>query len=232
MSEKMHGGYLSLTALVLVGLTVLGLALGYVYSLMATDIMYSNFAVYVMGVLVDVVSTVRVCVGYGAVLYAMWRWEWTTEQDRYRCGGTTAFVVWLLDAAEYFSSYLVDSATSSITDRETMAILWLLLQLLSSTALLLLCYFTGRRLCHPAGERKKATLNRAMTQCVAYILAARLLSEISYLADFLRTYSSITAGEITTIVGQFVYILLLYGGAAWLSSMATLWCFRKGFGKA
>ena len=58
-----------------------------------------------------------------------------------------------------------------------------------------------------------------MTQSVVYLLGSRILLEVYYLVDFLTTYSDVTAAEVSSIVGQFLYTAVLYGGVAWGISM-------------
>lgn len=219
-TEKMRITYLPLVALALLVLTVLGRGMGYIYSTMATDIAYSDLAVSIMGILVEVLNILRTVAGYCGILYAMYRWE--GQESRYRCGGLVTLVVILCDGLDCFSRYLVDSATSSITDMEVLAALWLLLQFCYSTILVMLCFCTGRILFHPASGKTPASPTRVVTQCICYLLGTRLAMEIYYLIDFLTTYSDITGTEIASIIGQFLYTLVLYGGAAWGIGMGLL----------
>ncbi|MBQ8641723.1 MAG: hypothetical protein IJ480_05840 [Clostridia bacterium] len=213
-TEKMRLTYLPLLALALLVLTVLCRGIGYIYSTMATDIAYSDLAVSIMGILVEALTILRTMTGYCAILYAMYRWE-NNSPVRYRCGGAVTLTVLLCDGLDCFSRYLVDSATSSITDVEILAALWLLLQFCYSTILVMLCWCTGRILFHPAAGKQPCSMDRVLTQCTLYLLGTRLALEIYYLADFLATYSDITPSEISSITGQFLYTIVLYGGAAW-----------------
>ena len=210
--------YLPMTALVLLVLTVLCRGMGYIYSTMATDIAYSEVTVSIMGILVEGLTILRTAAGYCGILYAMWRWE-RDGDVRYRCGGVVTLTVLLCDGIDCFSRYLVDSATSSITDMEVMAMLWLTLQFCYSTIMVVLVWCTGKFLFHPSAGKSRSSIGRAVTQAVLYQLAARILLEVYYLADFLMAYSDVTAAEVSSIVGQFLYTAVLYGGAAWGISM-------------
>lgn len=211
-TEKMRLTYLPLAALLLLLLTVLGRGMGYIYSTMATDIAYSDLAVEIMGILVEVLTILRTVTGYCVILYAMYRWE--KPDSRYRCGGAVTLLVLVCDAADCFSRYLVDKATSSITDMETVAAIWLLLQFCYSTILVMLCWCTGYFLFHPASGKTPASLEKVSFLSVMYLLGTRLVLEIYYLIDFLTAYSNVTGNEVSAIIGQFLHTLVLYGGAA------------------
>lgn len=212
-TEKMRLTYLPALALLLLLLSVLGRGMGYIYSTMATDIAYSDLTVEIMGIFVEVLTVLRTVAGYCGILYAMYRWE-RDGACRYRCGGAVTLVVLACDAADCLSRYLVDKATSSITDMETVAAIWLTMQFCYSTILVVLCWCTGRFLFHPAAGKAPASLERAAVQCVLYQTGIRLLLEIYYLIDFLTAYSHVTGNEVSAIIGQFLYTLVLYGGAA------------------
>ena len=229
-TEKMRMTYLPMTALVLLVLTVLCRGMGYIYSTMATDIAYGEVAVSIMGVLVEGLTILRTMAGYCGILYAMWRWERDGE-GRYRCGGAVTLTVLLCDGIDCFSRYLVDSATSSITDMEVVAALWLALQFLYSTVLVVLVWCTGKFLFHPAAGKVRSGIGRAVTQAVVYLLGTRIVLEVYYLADFLTTYSDVTAAEVSSIVGQFLYTAVLYGGVAWGIGMGLTALLRGTYGE-
>ncbi len=221
-TEKRSPAYLPLVAAALLTLTVLARGMGFIYSTMATDIAYSELAVSVMGILVELLTILRTVTGYAAVLYAMARWD--------RSGSPALVTVLCLDAADYFSRFLVDSATHSITNMETAAALWLLIQFAYSTALLLLCFWLGRRLLHPKNGRAPQGLDTCLTVGVACLLGSRLVLELYYLIDFVTTYSNITPGEVSSILGQFLYTIVLYGGVAWVAIMAAAAALRSLWG--
>ena len=228
-TEKMRMTYRPALALVLLVLTLLCRGMGYIYSTMATDIAYGELTVSIAGILVEVLTILRTVAGYCGILYAMYRWE-RDGKIRYRCGGAVTLVVLLCDGADCFSRYLVDSATSSITDLETMAALWLALQFAYSTVLVVVVWCTGMFLFHPPAGKKRCGTGRAVTQAVSYLLGTRLALEVYYLADFLVTYSDVTAAEVSSIVGQFLYTAVLYGGIAWGIGMGLTAALRGLYG--
>jgi len=212
-TEKMRLTYLPFTALFLLLLTVLGRGMGYIYSTMATDIAYSDLAVEIVGILVEVLTILRTAGGYCAILYAMYRWE--KSDTRYRCGWAVMLTVLVCDAMDCLSRYLVDKATSSITDLEIMAVLWLTLQFCYSTVLVLVCWCTGLFLFHPAGGKEPAGLEKAVTVSVFWLFGTRLVLEIFYIIEFFVTYTNPTGTEIASMIGQILYTIILYGCAAW-----------------
>ena len=222
--------YLPMTALVLLVLTMLCRGMGYIYSTMATDIAYGDVTVSIMGILVEGLTILRTVAGYCGILYAMWRWE-RDGDVRYRCGGAVTLTVLLCDGMDCFSRYLVDSATSSITDMEVVAALWLSLQFVYSTVLVVLVWCTGIFLFHPAAGKERGGIGRAVTQSVVYLLGTRIVLEIYYLVDFLTTYTDVTAVEVSSIVGQFLYTAVLYGGAAWGISLGLTTLLRGMYGE-
>ena len=212
-TEKMRLTYLPLTALLLLLLTALGRGMGYIYSTMATDIAYSDLVVEIVGILVEVLTILRTVGGYCAILYAMYRWE--RQDSRYRCGWAVMLTVLVCDAVDCLSRYLVDKATSSITDLEIMAILWLALQFCYSTILVLICWCTGLFQFHPVSWKKPASLGKTVTFTVLWLLGTRLALEIYYVLDFFATYTDPTLTELFSMVGQLLYTFILYGCAAW-----------------
>ncbi len=228
-TEKMRLTYLPLVMLALLVLSVLCRGMGYIYSTMATDIAYSDLTVSIMGILVEGLTILRTVTGYCAILYAMYRWERDCPV-RYRCGGLITAAVLVCDLLDCFSRYLVDRATSSITDMEVMAVLWLAMQFCYSMILVILCWCTGSILFRPSSARPGRTPERVLTQSVLYLLGSRLILEIIYLLDFLTAYSGITASEISSIIGQFLYTLVLYGGIAWGIAMGLLVWLKHTYG--
>jgi len=204
--EKMSRGYLPVSAGILLMLTLLARGMGYIYSIAATDVIYTDLTVSVFGLLTDVLVIARTAAGYGMILYAMGRWEGT---GTYRCGGTVAGLVILMDAADSLSRFAVDMLTSSIVGREALALTWLLVQLCGSTVLVMLCWCTGRLLI-----RKGKSAVYAMAWSILYLLAGHLLLNGYYVAEFLMTYSDITRAETLSILGELLYTAVLYGGAA------------------
>lgn len=229
-TEKMRMTYLPALVLVLLVLTVLCRGMGYIYSTMATDIAYGEVTVSIMGILVEGLTILRTAAGYCGILYAMWRWE-RDGVSRYRCGGIVTLTVLLCDGIDCFSRYLVDSATSSITDMEIVAALWLLLQFCYSTVLVAAVWCTGKFLFHPAAGKTRCGIERAVTQSVLYLFGTRILLEVYYLVDFLAAYSDVTAAEVSSIVGQFLYTAVLYGGVAWGLGMGLTAALRGMFGE-
>ena len=221
--------YLPMTALVLLVLTMLCRGMGYIYSTMATDIAYGEVAVSVMGILVEGLTILRTVAGYCGILYAMWRWE-RDGACRYRCGGAVTLTVLLCDGIDCFSRYLVDSITSSITDMEVVAALWLAMQFCYSTVMVVLVWCTGKFLFHPAAGKVRSGMERAVTRAVVYLFGSRILLEVYYLVDFLTTYSDVTAAEVSSIAGQFLYTAVLYGGAAWGIGMGLTALLRGMYG--
>lgn len=221
---KMRYSYLPLTALTLVVLSGLCRGMGYIYSIMATDIAYSDIAVSIMGILVEVLTITRTVTGFAAILYAMHRWERNTT---YRCGGRTLLVVLGCEVIDCASRYLVDKVTSSITDMEVFALLWLSLQFCYSAVLYVVMWCGGKFWFHPIGKRAAVPLDRTVTTSVLVLLATRLVLEVYYLIDFLVTYSNITGTEVASIVGQFLYTIVLYGGVAWGVGMGLIKLLRE-----
>ncbi len=225
-TEKRPPAYLPLTAAALLTLTVLARGMGYIYSTMATDIAYSELTVSIMGILVELLTILRTVTGYAAILYAMARWD----HDHFRSGPPVLVTVLCLDAADYLSRFLVDSATHSITNMETAAAIWLLIQFAYSTLLLLVSFLVGSRLLHPKPPRLPKGLDTLLTASVACLLSSRLLLELYYLLDFVTTYSNITPGEVSSIIGQLLYTVVLYGGVAWVAIMAAAALLRSLWG--
>jgi len=96
--------------------------------------------------------------------------------------------------------------------------------------MVVLVWCTGMFLFHPAAGKVRCGIERAVTQAVVYQLGARILLEIYYLVDFLTTYSDVTAAEVSSIVGQFLYTAVLYGGVAWGISMGLTMALRGIYG--
>ncbi len=218
-TEKRPTSYLPLVALALLVLTGLSRGMGYIYSTMATDIAYAELPVRIIGILVEVLNILRTVTGYAAILFAMARWDRDTPA-KVRCGPAAFVVVWVMDILDYASRYLVDIATASITDMEMVAMLWLLLQLSYSTILLLVCWCLGTWLTHPKSGAPKS-LDVLLTCSVLVLAGSRLLLEGYYILEFLSLYANVTTSEISAMVGQVLYTLVLYGGVAWVAIMAV-----------
>lgn len=221
---KMRRSYLPLLAGGLVLLSLLCRGMGYIYSIMATDIAYSDVVVTIMGVLVEVLTIGRTMIGFCGILYAMHRWE---RNSPYRCGGRTLLVVLGCEVLDCASRYWVDKLTSSITNLEGFALLWLSLQLCYSTVLYVVVWCGGKFWFHPIGKRAAVPLERTVTTSTLILLATRLLLELYYLIDFLITYSNITGTEVASIIGQFLYTIVLYGGIAWGIGMGLIKLLRE-----
>lgn len=227
-TEKMRRSYLPLLALTLMVLTVFCRGMGYIYSIMATDIAYSDIVVSIMGIVVEVLTITRTVTGFVGILYAMHRWERNTP---YRCGGKVLLTVLLCEVIDCASRFVVDEVTSSITDIELFALLWLALQFCYSAVLFVVIWCGGKFWFHPVGKRAAVPLERTVTTGTLILLGTRLVLEIYYLVDFLITYTNITSTEVSSIIGQFLYTLVLYGGIAWGIGMGMTKLAREKFDK-
>jgi len=63
-------------------------------------------------------------------------------------------------------------------------------------------------------QAERYTVNRACTVSLLLVMISRLAMEVWYLIDFMIVYTDITAAETAAIVGSFLKVIVIYGGAA------------------
>ena len=222
--------FCSIILLVLIGLTGIGRLMNQFYGIASTDILYDDWVSILLGYLLELLSCFRYVLGFGAVVYAQWKWG-NKAGD---CVFVTVLLCSLLDGGARFA---IDYFTDSIRGMELMTLIWLLLQFVYEALTLFLCWITAREIytrrqtSDSARRERKYSLMRAYRQSLLYVLILRLIIWAADAADFMISYQDIQSYEYASMVGQFIFTLVFYGLAAFLFSELVQGCFSRLFGK-
>jgi len=227
--SKQVAGFFRLILLVLLGLTGIGRLTNHFYSITYTDVLYDVWISTVLGYVLDGLSCLRYVLGFGAVLYAQWKWG--------NHAGDIIFITAVLcDLVDVGVRFVIDYFTDSIIGMEIMTIIWLLLQFAYDMIILALCWITGRilRMRYQASESvrrdRKYSMARTFRQSLLYVLILRIVIWAIDAVDFISNYSDIQSYEYASMAGQFVFTLVLYGGVAFLLSELVQWWFGRLYG--
>lgn len=192
---------------------ILGRLSAYFYTLTATDISYSE-AVYVLfSYLSEITVNARVVFGFVSVSFALYKFGKPTMYS-------AAAISFVAGLADYLARFVIDYVMNAITDMIALSAVWLLLNFLYESVFLALAVIIAILMhskCSAAEtsiQRRKYSDTRAVYASVALVLISKIVAELIYLSDFLSTYTDITGAEISSIVGQFLQIIIIYGGVS------------------
>ena len=196
----------------------------YICTLSSTDIAYPEWVEILTSYLAETLSALRLSASFAAICFGIY----------YRIGAASATVLAsLFSLADFSMRFLIDLSTGAITGSESVALIWLGINFGYEFVFIMLSYFAARILklkfdgAEDVRRKKKFTINRALLVSVGLYLLARVISELFYLVDFLLSYVNITNTEIASMVGSFLKIFIIYGGAAYLFAYFCISFFRK-----
>ncbi len=208
-SQKTGTGF-RLTLLVMLALVILGRSVSYFHTVAVTDIAYAAWVSSALSYLAELLVCARTAVAVAGITYGVYRQQ----------GGrflTAAAGIAFLD---YAARFTIDFVTSAIADAELLAASWLFLQFLFEMLFIALAYAAAgwmrkkQRTAESRLQAEKYTVNRSCMLSLLLVLLSRLGLEIWYLIDFMIAYTDITATETASIVGSFLKVIVIYGGAA------------------
>ncbi len=214
-TEKTGTGF-RLTVLVMLALVILGRSVSYFHTVAATDIAYAAWVSSALSYLAELLVCARTVTAIAGITYAVYHPQ-TQSGGKYLAA---AGIVALLD---YAARFTIDFVTGAIAEAEILAVTWLLLQFLYEMLFITLAYVVAgwmRKKLTAAESRQqkeKYSVNRACMVSLLLVLLSRLAMEIWYLIDFMIAYTDITATETASIVGSFLKVIVIYGGAALLA---------------
>ncbi|MGN1409004.1 MAG: hypothetical protein ACI4XJ_02385 [Eubacteriales bacterium] len=196
----------------------------YICTLSSTDIAYPEWVEIFTSYLSETLSALRLAVSFAAICYAVY----------YRLGSASAVVFSLLfSLADFSARFLIDLSMGAIIGSETFALIWLGINFVYEFVFIMLSYFAARILklksdgTDDVRRKKRYTIERAILVSVGLYLLSRVISELFYLVDFLLSYVNITNTEIASMVGSFLKIFVIYGGAAYLFAYFCILVFKR-----
>jgi len=204
---------LGMTVLLMLVLVLLGRVISYINTAASTDITYADWVPAALSYLGELLVCARTVLGIAGITFAMYFFGKPTA-FRFLAGAAGAAL------ADYAARFGIDLATKAITDVELLAASWLFMQFLFEMVFVVLSYFAAgwmKAKMERAEVRRQAekyTVNRACTVSLLLVLLSRIALEVWYLVDFLLMYTNITATETASIVGAFLKVIVIYGGAA------------------
>ena len=200
-----------ITVLVMLALVVLGRGVSSFHTVAATDIAFDAWVSSALSYLAELLVCARTVAAIAGITWAVYRNQGSGKFL------AAAAVIALLD---YAARFVIDFASSAIVGAEVLAASWLLLQFLFEMLFVVLAYLIAgamRKKFTAAETRRQAeryTVNRSCTVSLLLVMVSRLMLEVWYLIDFMLAYTDITAAETAAIVGSFLKVLVIYGGAA------------------
>ena len=202
-----------MTVLFMLVLALLGRGVSYINTAASTDITYADWIPAALSYLGELLVCARTVLGIAGITFAMYFFG-KPAALRFLAGAAGAALV------DYAARFVIDLATKAITEVELLAASWLFMQFLFEMVFVVLSYFVAgwmKAKMERAEVRRQAekyTVNRACTVSLLLVMLSRIALEVWYLVDFLRTYTNITATETASIVGVFLKVIVIYGGAA------------------
>ncbi len=194
-------------------LVVLGRSVSYFHTVTATDISYTAWVPSALSYLAELLVCARTVIAIAGITYAVYRPQTQSGGKFLAAAGLTA----LLD---YGARFMIDYVTKAIVDAEIFAAVWLLLQFLFEMIFIALSYAVASAMqkkftaAESSLQAERYTVSRACAVSVLLVLLSRLGMEVWYLVDFMLAYTDITATETASIVGSFLKVIVIYGGAA------------------
>lgn len=194
-------------------LIVLGRGVSYFNTIAANDISYASWVSSVLSYLAELLVCARVVLAIAGITYAVYR---PGKEGAEKFLGAAACAA-LLD---YGARFLIDFVTNAIVGAELVAAIWLLLQFLFEMLFVFLSYIVSGvmkkkfKSTEIRRQAEKYTVNRSCTISLLLVMLSRIALEIWYLIDFVTTYTDITSTETASIVGSFLKVIVIYGGAA------------------
>lgn len=214
------------TVITLALLVALGRLNSYFNTLSATDVAISDWVTTLLTYLGEVLTACRTVVSFSAIAVAAYLFDRRTLV----LSTVYVFAFAFLDCAARF---VIDFVTGAITGVETMAVIWLLLQFAYEAIFIILAVLIVNmmkaKLDNAENPRKAAKYSpiRAVRWSLFAVCLSRVALEVYYLIDFLLTYTNITNTEIASIIGQFLKIIVIYGGISFILAEAAQSIYAK-----
>ena len=212
-TSRKTGRGLGMTVIVMVALVILGRAVSSFHTVAATDIAYAAWVSSALSYLAELLVCARTVVAIAGITYAVYH-------PKMQSGGTFFAAAVFAALLDYAARFTIDYVTYAIAGAELLALTWLLLQFLFEVLFFALAYGIAGKMrrkhetAATARQAEKYTVNRSCTVSLLCVMLARILLELWYFIDFILTYSDITATETASIVGSFLKVIVIYGGAA------------------
>lgn len=219
---------LGVTVLLMLVLALLGRGVSYVNTAAATDISYADWVPAALSYLGELLVCARTVLGIAGITFAVYFFGKPTAL-RFLAGAAGAALL------DYSARFVIDLVTKAITDVELLAASWLFMQFLFEMLFVVLSYVVAGAMkskmerAEVRRQAEKYTVNRACTVSLLLVMLSRIALEVWYLVDFLLMYTNITATETASMVGAFLKVIVIYGGAAvllgeWYTEMLKKRC--------
>lgn len=196
-------------------LVVLGRVTSYFNTISATDVAVSDWVTTLLTYLGEILTAARTVVSFSAIAVA----AYVLDKKSLVFSTVYVFAFALLD---YAARFLIDFVNGAITGVETMAIIWLLLQFAYEGIFIILAVLIVNmmkaKLDNAETPRRAAKFSciRAVRWSLFAVCLSRVALEVYFLVDFLLTYTNITNTETASIIGQFLKIIVIYGGISFM----------------
>ncbi len=210
--------YLLISAVLLFALLASSRLVSVFYSYAATDILYMTTALpTVLFWMRRVLTVIAFGAGVAAIVSAVFRFG-------ARCGagvfGIHAVVLFL----DFLTAFLIDAISGAVSGGSAVAALLVGFSSFAWNALFSFIAWASASRCRKKGK----TAERALTFGAVWYMAGRLFLELLYLLDFLIEVEFLPyPEEIAVIVGEFLGIIVLDGGAVWFSALLFAFLFRR-----
>lgn len=215
LKDNAKKNFFLFTAVTLAALVVLGRLNSYFNTIAATDIAISDWVTTLLTYLGEILTSCRTVISFSAIAAAAYLLD--KKSLVISCVIAVGFA--LLD---YAARFLIDCFSGAITGMETMAVIWLLLQLAYEAIFIALAILivnmmkTKFDLAETPRRAAKFSCIRAVRWALFAVCLSHIALEVYYLIDFLLTYTNITNTEIASMIGQFLKIIVIYGGIAFI----------------
>lgn len=213
LKENTKQKFCRITVLLLISLVILGRLTSYFYSVSATDISYANWIPTLLSYIGEILASCRTVVSFSSIAVA----AYIFNRQSLNLSVIFAAAAAILD---YAARFFIDLSTGALSGAEMLAVIWLLLQLayewiFLALGVLIIIMMKNR---YASAETKRTAEKYSCIRSVRYALSLVLFShialEVYYLVDFMLTYTGITNTEIASMIGQFLKIIVIYGGIA------------------
>lgn len=215
LKDNAKKNFFLFTVISLAALVILGRLTSYLNSVTATDVAVSDWVTTLLTYLSEVLTACRTVISFSAIAVSAYLLD--KKSLTVSCICTVGFAI-----LDYAARFVIDFTTGAIYGVETMAVVWLLLQLAYEAifigiAVLIVVVMKSR---FAKAENLRSAVKFSCIRAVLWALVAVCLShialEVYYLIDFVVTYSDITNTEIASIIGQFLKIIVIYGGFSFI----------------
>lgn len=205
-------------------LIVLGRVSTQFTSIAATDVAFPDWVSFVFSLLSELIVCARIVIGYAGMAHCAYFTRYSDSgRPKSALPGMLTLVL-TLSFADYLARFLIDFIGGSITGAEGVALIWLSLQFLYEAIFIVLSMLIitvqANRYASAETSRSRARHDpaAAVRYSVLLTLLSRIVLEVVSIAEFVMTYTDITASETASMIGSVIKIIVIYGGGALILS--------------